>query len=81
MDDIPKEVAVKLCQETREENRSRWYSFYSIWCWGCYTFTKGDPDILSFSNRPDNRGCSQINKRYEHFKSEDQPTVCTNPPQ
>jgi len=72
MDNIPKDVALQLCEKIREDNRGRWYSFYGVWCWGCYNFTKGDPDKLCFSGRPDNRGCSQVNKRYDRLK--DSPT-------
>ena len=71
MDVIPKEVAIKLCEEVRDKNRGRWYSFNAMRCWWCYKFTKGNPDILSFSNRPDNRGCSQMNRLYEQSKSGD----------
>jgi hypothetical protein len=61
---IPKEGALRLCQQVREENRGRWYSFYFWWCWGCYLFSRGNPDKLCFSNRTNNRGCCQVNKRY-----------------
>ncbi len=61
---IPKEVALKLCQQVREENRGRWYSFFFWWCWGCSLFSRGDPGKLCFSSRKDNRGCRQVNKRY-----------------
>jgi hypothetical protein len=66
---IPKEVALKLCEQIREKNRRRWYSFYGIWCWFCHRFAKGNPDKLCFSNRPDNRGCHQVNKRYDKVKA------------
>ena len=62
---IPEEVAKKLCQEIRSNNRHRWYSWYWIWCWGCLTFSRGNPARMCFSNRPGNRGCSQVNRRYE----------------
>ena len=63
--DILREVALKLCQQVREENRGRWYSFYFWWCWGCSKFSKGNPGKLCFSSRTDNRGCCQVNKRYD----------------
>jgi len=63
--DIPKEIALSICQQVREENRGRWYSFYFWWCWGCNLFSKGDPGKLCFSSRIDNRGCGQVNKRYD----------------
>jgi len=63
---IPKDVALKLCEEIRAKNRGRWYSFYGMWCWGCYKFSKGDSTKLCFSNNPENRGCAQVNERYAH---------------
>jgi len=65
MEAIPREVAFKLCEQIREENRGKWYSFYRMWCWGCYRFSRGDPAKLCFSNHPDYRGCTQVNKRYD----------------
>ena len=69
MNTIPKEVAHKLCQEIREKNRGRFYSFHGLWCWGCNKFSKGDPAKLCYSNRPDNRGCSQVNRLYDGPKA------------
>ena len=69
MDAIPREVTLKLCEEIREANRGKWYSFYWMWCWGCYKFTKGDANKMCFSNHPDNRGCAQVNKRYDQAMS------------
>jgi len=40
---IPKELALKLCGEIRQENRRAWYTLTAGQCWGCMTFTKGDP--------------------------------------
>jgi len=43
VDVIPRELALKLCGEIRQENRHVWYTFAAGQCWGCMTFTKGDP--------------------------------------
>jgi hypothetical protein len=69
MDAIPKDVALKLCEEIRKENHGRWYSFYGIWCGMCNKVSKGDAAKLCFSGRSDNRGCSQVSKRYDRIKS------------
>jgi hypothetical protein len=66
MDVIPKDVALKLCEEIRAKNRGRWYSFFGMWCWGCYRFSRGNSTRLCFSNNPENRGCAQVNERYEN---------------
>jgi hypothetical protein len=65
MSAIPSDVALSLCAKIRERNRGRWYSFYGVWCYFCYRFTKGDPKKLCFSGTPDNRGCSQVNKQFD----------------
>ncbi|MFC1900413.1 hypothetical protein ACFLYN_02355 [Chloroflexota bacterium] len=69
MNDIPADVALGMCREIRDENRGRWYSFYGMWCWGCYTFSGRNPEKMCFSNSPGNRGCSQVNKKYDNMVS------------
>jgi hypothetical protein len=65
---IPNELALKLCEEIRKENRGRWYSFYGIWCTMCNKVSKGDVAKLCFCGRTDNRGCSQVNNRWDNRK-------------
>ena len=63
---IPQDEAIKLCSEIRNEKGVRLFSQ----CWGCLRFSKGDLMKMCFSSRPDNRGCSLVNKRYDSlFKS------------
>jgi hypothetical protein len=71
MSAIPKDVALKLCAKIRRENRRRWYTFNGLWCWGCSTFTKGDPSKMCLGSRPDCRGCAQVNRRYEEHSRPD----------
>jgi hypothetical protein len=64
MDTIPRETALQLCAEIRQENRGKWYGFAHLQCCGCLTFTKGNPDQMCFNSQEGNRGCNLINKRY-----------------
>lgn len=66
---IPNDLALKLCEEIRSKNAGKWYSFYGIWCAMCDRVSKGDVTKLCFHGIPDNRGCAQINNRYDNTKS------------
>jgi hypothetical protein len=68
-DPIPEQVALRLCQEIRAQHRGKWYSFNAWWCWGCSTFTKGDPTKMCFYTPPDFRGCAQVNQRWQDRQS------------
>ncbi len=37
---LPPDVAYPLCEQIR---RSPIYTVAGLWCWGCMTFTGGDP--------------------------------------
>ena len=58
---IPRDEAAKLCSEIRSEKGVRLFSQ----CWGCMRFSKADPQKMCYSNKPDNRGCGLVNKRYD----------------
>jgi len=62
---IPRDRAVELCDGILKRNRSRWYTFNGLWCWGCAAFTGGDPTKRCWSGRQDNRGCSQVNREFD----------------
>ena len=64
MDAIPREVALQLCAEIREENRAKWYRFAHLQCWDCTTFAKRNPDGMCLSNQESYRGCYLVNKRH-----------------
>ena len=64
MDAIPRERAMQLCAEIRQENRRRWYTPAAMMCWGCTTFSGGDPAKMCLSSKPGYRGCYQVNTRY-----------------
>jgi len=64
-DAIPRETALQLCVEIRQENRRKWRTWGRWMCWGCETFSKGDPDKMCVSSHPDYRGCVQVNARHD----------------
>ena len=73
---MPKDIALRLCGQIREENRGKWYRWTAWWCWGCAMASKGDPAKMCFSNRPGYRGCQQVNDRYSRqLWPKDQETV------
>ena len=63
---ISKNEAFRLCETIRAENRGKWYTFGGLMCWGCVTFSKGDPARMCVSSRADYRGCLQVNARYDN---------------
>ncbi len=63
---IPCEVALRLCEQISEANRGKWYSFNGLWCLGCVAASKDDPTKRCWHNAPHNRGCGQVNARYDH---------------
>ena len=62
---IPRDIAFGLCSEVRKEKGVKLFTQ----CWGCVRFSKGDPAKMCFSSNPDNRGCKQVNERYDSQKS------------
>jgi len=65
MNEIPRETALKLCAEIRQENRGKRFSATRMQCWGCTRYAKGNPDKMCLSNREGSRGCNLVDKRYE----------------
>lgn len=65
MNTIPEDIAVRLCTEIRTQNRGKWYTFNGLWCLVCAKQARGDSTKMCFSNRPDYRGCLQVNKRFD----------------
>ncbi len=60
--DVPREIALKLCDEIRSENKQKWFSLGRLQCWGCYKWAKGDAAKLCLSSEG---GCNLVNKRYK----------------
>ena len=66
MANIPDTIAQKLCLEISAVNRRRWYTFNGLWCWGCARFS-GDASKRCFANQAGNRGCAQVNARFNRL--------------
>ncbi len=62
---IPWDDALQLCDAIRAKNQRKWFTAGGMMCRGCVTFSKGDPARMCFASRPDNRGCYQVNARYD----------------
>ena len=63
--DIPKDAALQLCTEIRQQYRGKWWTFAGMQCMGCTAATKGDLTKMCVSNAPGYRGCSLVNVRYD----------------
>jgi len=61
--DIPCDLALKLCNEIRAENKKRWFSIWRLQCLFCYRFAKGKAAKLCLASEA---GCPQVNQRYKH---------------
>lgn len=62
---IPEQRAQELCAEIRSQNRGKFWSTAGLQCWGCVTFSKGDPSKMCWANSPDHRGCTLVNTRFD----------------
>lgn len=65
LENIDMDTAAVLCGKIRQQNSGRWYTFNGLWCLVCAAQAKGDLAKMCFNHPPDNRGCVQINKRYD----------------
>ncbi len=60
--DIPREAALKLCEEIRAENKGKWFSLGGLQCFFCYRSARGNPEKLCLSSK---EGCNLVNKRHK----------------
>ncbi len=68
MESIPKYIAWQLCAEIWKENQGKWYTLRGLQCWNCSRSSPQGPANRCVNNRPDYRGCSQVNARFAgHF--------------
>lgn len=62
---IPREEAVALCDEIRKENMAKRFSVGKRQCSFCYKRAGGNSEKLMIFTNPLNRGCSQVNGRFD----------------
>jgi hypothetical protein len=62
---IPKEIALQLCAEIRQQYQGKWWTLAGMQCMGCNAATKGDMTKRCVSNEPGYRGCNLVNARYD----------------
>jgi len=63
--DIPKDIALHLCAEIRQQYQGKWWTLAGMQCTGCNAATKGDMTKRCVSNAPGYRGCNLVNARYD----------------
>ncbi len=63
--DIPKDAALQLCAEIRQQYQGKWWTFAGLQCMGCTAASKGDLVKMCVSNAPGYRGCNLVNARYD----------------
>lgn len=62
---IPEAVALKICHDVQEQNRTRRVSAAKMQCWGCQKASKNDVSKMCLHSKPDNRGCQLVNKLFD----------------
>lgn len=66
--DIPKDMAIKICDEIREESKNKRFSFLGYGCLGCNKFSEGKNEKMIWNKNPGNSGCYLVNARYLNEK-------------
>jgi len=64
---ISEEIALQICEEVREQNKKKKFSFAKTQCWGCMKYSQKKNDIKHrciFSDE-NNRGCNLVNKIFD----------------
>ncbi len=62
---IPRDTALQICAEIREQYGGKWWTLAGMQCMGCTRATKGDVTKMCVSNAPGYRGCNLVNARYD----------------
>ena len=65
--EIPKDVAMQLCAEIRQQYQGKWWTFAGMQCMGCNAATKGDMTKRYVSNAPGYRGCNLVNACHDRM--------------
>ena len=63
--EIPKDTAIQLCLEIRQQYQGKWWTLAGMQCMGCNAATKGDDSKRCVSNAPGYRGCNVVNALYD----------------
>jgi hypothetical protein len=62
---IPREIAIKLCNEIQAENKRKRFSPGRLQCWGCRKYARGDVDKMCLASEG---GCPRVNQRFRSQK-------------
>ena len=62
---VPWDMAVKLCREIQEENKKKRLTPGAMQCWGCVSFSKGNPGLMCIGKA----GCDQVNRRFAQLQA------------
>ena len=62
---LPRDVALQLCAEIREQYRGKWYTLAGMQCMGCLAASKGEISKMCVGSRADNRGCNLVTARFD----------------
>ncbi len=62
---IPRETALELCAEIRDQYRGKWWTLAGMQCIGCTRVSKGEVTKMCVSSAPGYRGCNLVNARYD----------------
>ena len=65
---IPRETALRICEQIQGEHKKKIYMIGEIQCKACLKSSKGDSDKMCFSSSQGNHGCVYINKRFDKGK-------------
>ena len=61
--EIPKDVALQLCAEIRQQYQGKWWTLAGMQCMGCAAASKGGLAKMCVSNAPGYRGCNLVKAR------------------
>ncbi len=64
---IPKDTALQLCAEIRQQYEGKWWTLAGMQCMGCTAATKGDITKRCVSTGPGYRGCNLVNARFDRL--------------
>ena len=63
--EIPRDIALLLCTEIRQQYQGKWWTLAGMQCMGCTAASRGDLAKMCVSNASGDRGCNLVNARYD----------------